>query len=80
MSFKYLDGVVVVEMNSQRFLLMQAQLFANLVPKLTTVSWYFRGCDAIENNDAIRGKDGEHFRHDFLEMTTVSANKNCIRR
>ena len=78
MSFKYLDGVVVVELNSQRFLLMQAQLFASLVPKLATIGWYFRRCDAIEDDDAIGGKYGEHFRHDFLEMTTVSANKDGI--
>ena len=60
------------------------QFFAGFIPLLTTGRTvchlgYDRRGDAVEDDDAIWGDDGQDLSYDFLQTATVTSDKDCIR-
>ena len=63
----------------------QAKFLTGFVPELAAVGTVGhlvndRGSDAVEDDDAIGGKDGENLLHDFLQVASMPSDEDCVGR
>ena len=58
---------------------MQTEFCTGFIPELLTVCRHLWRGDAVEDDDTIGGKNGEHLRHDIFQMPAMSANEYGIR-
>ena len=72
--------MMVVELDSCWRVLGKPKFGAGFLPKLPAVAADLRSNDTVHDDDAVRSKVSEHLGHDFLEMTTMTANENGIGR
>ncbi len=70
--------MVFVYDNSHRWLLRKTKLTAGLIPEPVTVGRHPGSLDTVHHDTAAGFQVAQHLGHDFLEVTTVTADEDGI--